>query len=178
MSGSIGWNSLTTSSWLLRLTNVTLPPWVILVTYFPVRWDLLLLTGLGTLVLTLEPTLDMDLLIPVPILTTLTPSSTNDSCAGCSSWCCCLFVVLCSPVVTVSLPVVARLVPAGPGTPGPLASVTVPGPCSFLVLGGSTGGGVRGTAFRDFTLEEECLVSSLGCLLMGLPLVPETIQMS
>ena len=79
VSGSIGWNSRAWS-WLLRLTSVTLPPWVIFVTYFPpVKWDLLLLTGFGTLVLNLVPTLETDLLIPDPILTTLTPVSTNVS---------------------------------------------------------------------------------------------------
>ena len=80
---SSGWNLLpaSASSWLLRLTSVTLPPWVMLVTYLPpVSWDLLRRTGLATRVRSLVPvaaTLLRDLLRLVgtaPILTTLTRS--------------------------------------------------------------------------------------------------------
>merc|ERR1712242_76869 len=76
ISGSIGWNSLDSgSSWSLRLTRVTLPPWVMLVTnLFPLAGscDLLLLTGLLSLLPSLAvllATLLADLL-RAPILTT------------------------------------------------------------------------------------------------------------
>ena len=151
----MGWNCLATSCWLLRLTRVTLPPWVMLVTNFPpVRWDLLRRTGLGTLVLTDDdPTLLRDLLTP-PILTTLTPPST-------ASLSCCLFVVLLRSPSALSDDV--------PELPVPLCTLCTPcTPCtlccsSFRVLGGNTGGGVRLTVFSD-----EVLDSCFRCLMLGL----------
>ena len=82
----MGRNSLDSGSWWsLRLTRVTLPPWVMLVTNLLLEgsWDLLLLTGLVTLLLSLA-TLLTDLLRPgAPILTRETPLGSVLS-AGCS----------------------------------------------------------------------------------------------
>ena len=125
ISGSMGWNSLDSGSWWsLRLTRVTLPPCVMLVTNLLLEgsWDLLLLTGLVTLLLSLA-TLLTDLFRPgAPILTRETPLGCVLS-AGCS-WC--LFVLLVWSLPVTTCPPVSTL------TPG-----------SFLaVLGGRRGGGV------------------------------------
>ena len=82
----MGWNSLVADlswSWLLRLTRVTLPPWVMLVTRRApaapgLRWLLLRLTGLVSLCVLsglAAPALLTDLVTPGPILTTLTLAS-------------------------------------------------------------------------------------------------------
>ena len=170
-SGSMGWNSLLSScSWLLRLTRVTLPPWVMLVTHLgpPVRWLLLRLRGFTSLVLTgLETALLTDLVTPGPILTTLTLASLSR--AAClsdarplvagllsSSWWCCLFVVLVLVVCAgCSLPVLSWL---------PALAVSAPA-SSFRVLGGREGG-------PGVTPDSDTRPSSLGCLVIGLPWDP------